>query len=154
VRFYILTAVTINITVFWDVMPCILVGRCRFRPLQPPEICYFYYNFPCCVFPDFPSPLAGSTRASTFCNPFVKDHPFKGHIFHTFLLAAIGSLSSPDPVFLLPISLLHISRLSLLPYPEDGGSTFLRNFGRKLPYYMTSNTRRHEPRCPKRWASL
>jgi hypothetical protein len=112
VRFYVLTAGTTKITVFWDMMACVSVGRCRSPPpprlLHPLETCCLYYNFLCCAFPVFP----------------------------------------------FPISLLHISRLSLLVYPEDGGSSFLRNVCRKLPDYMTSHTRRHKPLCPKRWASL
>jgi hypothetical protein len=87
-------------------------------------------------------------------NLFFKDDPFKSHILHIFLLADLRSLRAPDPVFLLPTSLLHISRLSLLVYPEDLGSSFLRNVGRKLPDYMASHTRRQKQLCPKRWACL
>jgi hypothetical protein len=40
------------------------------------------------------------------------------------------------------VTLVTARLLGLLFYPEDGGSTFLRNFSKRLPDYMMSHARR------------
>jgi hypothetical protein len=69
------------------------------------------------ISPDLPTPLSNFSSTSN-----------KGYF--SILFTPFSSLRAPSPAIVLPVSLPHFSTLSLLFYPEDGGSTCFRNAGK------------------------
>jgi hypothetical protein len=143
------------VIIFWDVIPCSLVDHYLWHINQS---CYCSFSFfpftvplkgifkgllfPYSVSPDFPLPSVGLFRVVFTSQSALKSAHFRASIFSLFTFLPLV-WSDPKSHSLCFCIYSVFSLLSLLLYPENGGSRFLENAeGSNLPVHMVSHPRR------------